>query len=70
MMYPKLYDNMTFNTVSIDHHITNEQYAKQNILNITFASTTMILCEMFVFEQIHISQNTATSLLAGIYTDT
>jgi nanoRNase/pAp phosphatase (c-di-AMP/oligoRNAs hydrolase) len=30
----------------------------------------MILCEMLVLEWIFISQNTATSLLAGIYTDT
>jgi nanoRNase/pAp phosphatase (c-di-AMP/oligoRNAs hydrolase) len=49
-MYPKLYDKTTFNTVSIDHHITNEKYAKQNILNISYASTTMILCEMLVLE--------------------
>lgn len=69
-MYPNLYVRGNYNTVSIDHHITNEQYATQNILNVTFASTTMILTEIFYVLGIFISQNTATSLLAWIYTDT
>lgn len=69
-LYPKLYDATTYNTISIDHHATNELYARQNILNITYASTTMILFEIFYFMGIPLSPHVASCLLAGIYTDT
>ncbi|MBW7954714.1 bifunctional oligoribonuclease/PAP phosphatase NrnA [Candidatus Gracilibacteria bacterium] len=70
LKYETLFDKKTFNTISIDHHITNEIYAKQNILNTTYSSTTMIIYEIFLLTNLKINKNIATSLLAGIYTDT
>ena len=69
-MYPKLYDKNSYNTISIDHHITNEIYARQNILNVWYAATTMIITEIFHCNNIFISPTTATALLCWIYTDT
>lgn len=66
----ELFDGKTYNTISIDHHITNELYAKQNILNTTYSSTTMILFEIFSMLNLKISKTTATNLMAWIYTDT
>ncbi len=68
--YPTLYDGKTHNTINIDHHASNELYARQNILNTTYASTTMILLEMFFVMWLSVSQRVATCLLAWIYTDT
>lgn len=68
--FPELFDSKTYNTISIDHHITNELYAKQNILNTTYSSTTMIVFEILVMLDLKISKVAATNMLAGIYTDT
>ncbi len=68
--YKDLFDQKKYNTISIDHHITNELYARQNILNITYSSTTMIIFEILLLTWIKISKQTSTSLLAWIYTDT
>lgn len=68
--YPFLFDEKNFNTISIDHHITNEIYAKQNILNTTYSSTTMIVFEIASILNWKISPIVATHLLAWIYTDT
>lgn len=68
--YPKLFDSKIYNTILIDHHITNELYAKQNILNTTYSSTTMIIFEIAIFLNLKISNISATNLLAWIYTDT
>lgn len=69
-LYPKMYDKQSYNTLSIDHHITNQIYAKQNILIVTYASTTMIVLEVFYLNWLIISPDAATCLLAGLYTDT
>lgn len=68
--FPELFDGKTYNTISIDHHITNELYAKQNILNTTYSSTTMIVFEIFVMLNLKISKIASTNMLAWIYTDT
>lgn len=68
--FSELFDGKTYNTLSIDHHITNELYAKQNILNTSYSSTTMIVFEILMLTHMKISKQTATHLLAGIYTDT
>lgn len=70
VIYPELYDKKTYNTIWIDHHITNELYAKQNILIINYASTSMIVLEMFFIYDFFISKNAATCLLAWLYSDT
>lgn len=68
--FPKLFDLKTYNTISIDHHITNELYAKQNILNTYYSSTTMIVFEILYLLNLKISKTMSTNLLAWIYTDT
>lgn len=70
IIYPELFDGKTYNTISIDHHITNELYARQNILNITYSATTMIVFEILLLTNLVISKQTSTHLLAWIYTDT
>ena len=69
-IYPDLFDGKTYNTLNIDHHITNEIYGKQNIINTTYSSTSMIVFEIFYLLNIKISPISATHILAGIYTDT
>lgn len=69
-VFPELFDGKTHKTLSIDHHIANEMYARHNILNTTYSSTTMIIFEIALLLQWSISADTATLLLAGIYTDT
>lgn len=69
-IFPDLFDGITYNTLSIDHHITNEIYSKQNIINTTYSSTTMIVFEIFYLLNIKISSISATNILAWIYTDT
>lgn len=68
--YKELFDWKTYNTISIDHHITNQRYAKQNILNTTYSSTTMIVFEIFILMNLKISKIITTNLLTWIYTDT
>ena len=68
--FPSLFDKQTYNTINIDHHITNEIYGKQNIIITSYASTTMIIYEFLKLNNLKISKDTATSLLTWIYTDT
>jgi len=68
-IYRELFDKKTYNTIAIDHHITNTLYAKQNILNATYTSTTMIVWEIFYLLWYKITSISATYLLNWIYTD-
>lgn len=70
LVYPELYDKKSYNTLNIDHHITNEIYWKQNIINTKYSSTTMIIFEIFYLMKKYFSPTSATALLAWIYTDT
>lgn len=69
-IFPTLYDGVSYNTINIDHHITNQMYGKQNVLNTTYGATTMIVFEMFFLLQLSISPVAATCFLTGIYSDT
>ncbi len=68
--FPTLFDKKTFNTISIDHHISNEFFAKQNIVLWDYPSTTSIIYEIAKSLALKISKNAATSLLTGLLTDT
>lgn len=70
LKYPKLYDKISYNTLNIDHHPTNEVYWKQNIIITKYASTTMIITELFLLTWLYISPTASTCLLAWLYTDT
>ena len=56
--------------INIDHHKTNERYGDVNLVHPEFASTTMLLLEIFQQFGWDITRNIATSLITGIYTDT
>jgi len=57
--------------VCVDHHYTNQGFAKLNIINPNKAATCLLLYEIFKdqFPEF-IDQNIATCLLAGIISDT
>lgn len=56
--------------INIDHHITNERYGKFNLVSPTASSTCEILYHYFHANHIPTNQKMATSLLAGLTTDT
>ncbi|MDP5038892.1 MAG: bifunctional oligoribonuclease/PAP phosphatase NrnA [Candidatus Gracilibacteria bacterium] len=70
LKYPKLYDKISYNTLNIDHHPTNEVYGKQNVIITKYSSTTMIITELFLVNGLYISSKASTCLLSGLYTDT
>lgn len=59
-----------FPLVNIDHHPTNDNFGKWNIVDDEAASTTLLLAELFQFLEIKVSHRMATCLLCGLYTDT
>ncbi len=56
--------------INIDHHPTNEQYGHHNLVVPTASSTAEIMYHFFVEMKVPINQRMATSLLAGLITDT
>lgn len=58
------------NSINIDHHLTNNIFARQNLVMSDYCSTSLIVYEFFKLLNIDISKNMATSLLTWIYTDT
>jgi len=56
--------------LNIDHHASNDNYGKVNIVESNTASTTMILYKMLTSWKVFIDADMATCLLAGIYNDT
>jgi len=67
--YPEL--NRTRKPViCIDHHFSNDQFGTLNLIDPSETSTTTIIYKYFKFAKAKISQDMATCLLNGIYTDT
>jgi phosphoesterase RecJ-like protein len=58
------------NTVNIDHHGTNPNYAKLNIVEPTASATAEVLFYLFEDLKLKISLETAICLYVGIMTDT
>lgn len=58
------------NTISIDHHHSNQRQAHINLVIPQAAATTNILFELFLLLDIEITRDIATCLLTGIFTDT
>lgn len=56
--------------INIDHHATNEQYGRYNLVIPTAASTTEVLYHYFRHNHIPVNQKMATALLTGLTTDT
>ncbi len=57
-------------TINIDHHVTNENFADINLVDIHSASTAEIIYEVIQGLGVGIDQDIAQALLAGIVTDT
>ncbi len=74
----KLYEDHTefffrVPVINIDHHASNNEFGKVNLVDVTASSTTEILFELFQAmrkTENLIDPDTATALLAGIITDT
>jgi len=56
--------------ISIDHHYSNDEFGTLNIIDPEETSTTSLLYKYFTEEKIEITEDMATCLLNGIYTDT
>jgi len=56
--------------INIDHHQTNKEYGKYNLVNKHAASTTEIIFNYFKANNIKLDNTMATALLTGIITDT
>jgi phosphoesterase RecJ-like protein len=68
--YKELFDKKNINTISIDHHISNELFARQNIVIWNYPSTTAIIYEIAKYLNLKIDSFAATSLLTWLLTDT
>lgn len=58
------------NVIVIDHHLQNGGEGKYNLVIAEAAATAHILTELFRMGQVPITQDMATCLLTGIFTDT
>lgn len=56
--------------ITIDHHFSNDHFGTLNIIDPEETSTTSLLYRYFTEQKHEISQDIATCLLNGIYTDT
>lgn len=60
----------SMNTIVIDHHITNTQYGKINLVESSYCSTSQILSELFGLWNVDIDSDIAVCLFMGIFADT
>lgn len=56
--------------INIDHHITNEQFAKMNLIDVNAVATAEIIATYLPEWGFHINKAAAEALLTGILTDT
>lgn len=56
--------------INFDHHISNEQYGTLNCINTEAMSTTQVVYEWFVQQDIKINAKMANALYAGLMDDT
>lgn len=58
------------NTINLDHHISNSEYAKLNYVDDKASSACEVLYDFFEYINVTIDKNIAEALLCGISTDT
>jgi len=56
--------------INVDHHITNTEYGDVDIVDPEASSTAEVVLEMVEYLDLSVDESLATSLLAGIVTDT
>lgn len=57
-------------TIVIDHHSTNRGYGQLNWIDPTSPATAQMVYELLAWKDVSISQDSATCLLVGLFTDT
>lgn len=57
-------------TILIDHHVSNNGYAKTNLIEPTYSSTCQILFDLFTLWKIEIDPDVAICLFVGLFMDT
>ncbi len=60
----------SLSTIHIDHHVKDENFAKFQWSDTSYASTTLMLYDLFREMEIKINHDIALNLFIGIYTDT
>ncbi len=60
----------TLGTIAIDHHQSNDQFAKLNLVDATYPANCLILHDLFVLWGIELNSDIASNLFIGTYTDT
>lgn len=55
--------------INIDHHKSNNNFGKVNIVNFEKSSTAEVVYDFFRYNGLYITKNTATALYVGIYDD-
>lgn len=69
LTHPQLFDG-SVPTVNIDHHATNTNFARVNVVDVVAASACEIVVALADALKWQITSEMATSLLTGVYTDT
>lgn len=62
-------DNLTCDLINIDHHEGNTSYGAFNLVDATSISTTFLLYNFFIKNNISINKKMATALYAGLLDD-
>mgnify|MGYP001613095585 CR=1 FL=1 len=60
----------TLNTIIIDHHKSNKEFAKINLVDTNYPAVCQIIYDLLKEWKIEISPDVALCLFTGIYTDT
>jgi len=57
-------------TIVIDHHQSNDKFAKLNLVLPSYSSTAQLVYELLTYKKIKITPKVAACIYVGIYTDT
>lgn len=60
----------SLNTIIIDHHKSNKEFAKTNLVDVNYPATCQIIYDLLKEWKLEITPDTALCLFTGIYTDT
>jgi phosphoesterase RecJ-like protein len=66
----KVFDNRPLPDINIDHHITNEYFAKINLVEDQAVATAEIIIDHFGMFGLELTEHVAAALLTGLITDT
>ncbi len=68
-VYPDIFKSEV-PVINFDHHASNDNFGKVNVVDPNSASATILLYKFFEFAGLRITPSVATALLCGIYNDT